>query len=114
MNFKNSVFNEEMTKDYYVNSQGYKMSLPIYYRNKRYNDDEREYLWLSLLDKNERFILGTKIDADDLDYYDNVLSSARAMNKRLGYGDDDTKKDFIYKNKLKQLNLLNKYARNRK
>ena len=114
VNFKNNVFNDEMTKDYYVNSQGYKMSLPIYYRNKRYNDDERENLWLSLLDKNERFILGTKIDADDLDYYDNVLSSARAKNKRLGYGNDDTKKDFIYKNKLKQLNLINKYARNRK
>lgn len=114
VNFKNSVFNDDLTKDYYVNSQGYKMSLPIYYRNKRYNDDEREILWLSLLDKNERFILGTKIDADDLDYYDNVLASARAKNKRLGYGDDETKKDFIYKNKLKQLSLLNKYARNRK
>ena len=78
------------TNEVYRTQKGVKLALPIYYRNKIYNEEEREKLWIEKLDKEERWILGQKIDIskNEKDYY-NALKEARKKNKRLGYGDNE-------------------------
>lgn len=77
------------TKTYYKNRQGYKFALPQYYKNKLYTEDQKEILWQELLDKEERFVLGSKIDVKlNPKNYDTQLKYAQALNKVLGYNDD--------------------------
>lgn len=79
----------EKTNEYYYTRQGIKLPLPIYYRNKIYNDEEREELWINLLNKDIRYVNGLKIDISKNETdYENVLKSAREKNNILGYGDD--------------------------
>jgi hypothetical protein len=77
------------TIETYKTRQGTELGLPIYYRNKIYNEEERETLWLEKLDKKERWVNGIKVDIseDDKMYY-KVLNQERMRNKQLGYGDD--------------------------
>ena len=44
------------TLEEYVDQQGNKRGLPIYYRNKLYTEDEKEKLWIEKLDKGERWV----------------------------------------------------------
>ena len=85
----NNKFNGKKTNELYTTRNGIKLPLPTYYRNKIYNDDQREALWLQLLDKQTRYVNGIKIDVsqDEKDYF-NVLEQQRIINKKLGYGDD--------------------------
>ena len=53
---------KEKTKDYYITSKGQKIKLPTYYRNKLYSEEEKENLWLQLLDRNVRYVGGKEID----------------------------------------------------
>jgi len=83
------TFKNKETIETYRTRSGHKMALPKYYRNKIYSDEEREKLWLNLLDKEERWVCGEKIDIskNDKDYM-KALYWHRARNKQLGYGDD--------------------------
>ena len=93
-------YNGNNTIEYYKTRTGHKIALPIYWRNKLFSEEEREKLWLQKLDKQERWILGERIDISqgEQDYYE-VLDWYRAKNKRLGYGDDSKNWDRIkYKN----------------
>ena len=45
------------TKETYINSQGFKMALPMYYRNKIYTEEEREKLCPVFLSKAFLFLL---------------------------------------------------------
>ena len=47
-------YNGKETKATYTTRDGTTAQLPIYYKNKLYTDDEREKLWLHLLDKTGR------------------------------------------------------------
>ena len=50
--WENAKYKENgQTKETYINSQGFKMALPVYYRNKIYTEEEREKLWIEKLDK---------------------------------------------------------------
>lgn len=82
-------YNEDETKEYYVMKDGSKINLPKYYRNKMYNEEQKEKLWMNMLDKETRYVLGQEIKVKDSDneYYA-ALEDAREKNKRLGYGDD--------------------------
>ena len=57
------------TIETYRTTTGHKIAMPIYWRNKIYNDQEREQLWLYRLDKNERWVCGEKIKPDDTKKY---------------------------------------------
>lgn len=83
-------FNENgETIEYYKSREGFKIGLPIYYRNKLYTDEQREKLWIQKLDKNERWVLGSKIDISKGDeIYFACLKEAQEKNDRLGYGND--------------------------
>ncbi|MEM3771993.1 MAG: hypothetical protein QXW80_06750 [Candidatus Micrarchaeia archaeon] len=94
VNAKRNVFNDKDTNETYVNRKGFKFGLPVYYRNKLYNDDERERLWLNKLDEEVRWVDGIKIDISESDEeYIQVREEARAKNLRLGYGTDETGHD---------------------
>lgn len=86
---KKNKFNEEDTKDTYRTTTGHKISLPIYWRNKIYTEDEREKLWIHKLNKNERWVGGEKIKADDTVSYESLVTHYRRLSKQLGYGNDE-------------------------
>lgn len=102
---KDNKYKTDGTREYYTDRKGYKMALPIYYRNKIYTDEEREELWKEKLDKNERWILGQKINLTEKpEAYYPALKEARKKSKRLGYGDDQKDWDRIeYENQRKEL-----------
>ena len=77
------------TCETYKTRRGLNLALPIYYRNKIYNEEEREKLWIEKLDKQIRWVDGNKIDiSEGMEEYYKVLEETRKRNKILGYGDD--------------------------
>lgn len=88
-NSQQNIYKKTKTNETYTTRQGVKLALPIYYRNKIYNEEEREKLWLEKLDKEIRYVNGNKIDISkgEENYY-NILKHEREKNKRLGYGDN--------------------------
>lgn len=120
-NSKQNKYNGDQTVESYKTREGLSLSLPIYYRNKIYSEEQREKLWLNKLDKNVRYVCGEKIDISksENEYY-KTLEFYRAKNKRLGYGDDSKewkREDYIKKReKLKYINNYtnNKLSKNKK
>ena len=109
----NNKYNGKKTNELYITRNGIKLPLPKYYRNKLYTDEQKEQLWLNLLDKQTRYVNGIKIDVseNENDYY-NVLKQARKLNKQLGYGDDtkdwDKQQYERHLRNLKRIERLNK------
>lgn len=87
--WKNNTFKQTQTNETYKTPTGHKINLPIYYRNKIYTEEQREKLWLQKLDKNERWVCGQKIPADDFKAYWALIEFHRERNRRLGYGNDE-------------------------
>ena len=78
-------YQEDKTDETYRLPNGAKSALPIYYRNKIYTDEEKEKLWINKLNKQERYINGTKISVKNgEELYYKVLKTAQETNKRLG------------------------------
>jgi hypothetical protein len=106
-------YKKNKTIETYKTRQGLELNLPVYYRNKIYNEDERESLWLEKLDKEERYVCGVKVDiSKGEDEYYKLLEMMREKNKRLGYGDDaknwELKK---YENERRNLKKLERLKR---
>jgi len=107
---KRNAYNSGRTNECYRTTDGSKINLPIYYRNKIYTEDERERLWLEKLDKQERFVCGEKVSVKrNEEEYLKLLDHYRRKNKRLGYGDDS--KEWKKEGYVKQMNEL-KYQTN--
>lgn len=84
------------TREVYINKTGVRTALPMYLRGKIYSEEEREKLWIQKLDKNERYVLGAKIDvSQNHDEYYKALKEAQEYNLRMGYGglDKDWKEE---------------------
>lgn len=76
----------------------------MYYRNKIYSDEEKEMLWLNKLNKNERWIMGEKVDiSKNENRYFELLKFYQQKNKRLGYGNPDDWETAGYKRERKLL-----------
>lgn len=76
------------TKEYYQTKSGLRLNMPIYYRNKIYTDEEREKLWIEKLDKNERWVMGCKINMnteEGVKLFYEKLEYEQQENKRMGY-----------------------------
>lgn len=85
---KSNVYKKGKTNELYVSRQGRKMTLPIYYRNKIYSEEEKEKLWLEKLDKEYRYINGVKVKIEKgSDNAMKVLKEERRRSKKLGYGE---------------------------
>lgn len=75
------------TKEFYRTRTGHKINLPIYWRNKIYTEEEREQLWINKLDKEERWVMGERVDVSKgTKEYDDLVKYYRMINQRLGYG----------------------------
>lgn len=106
------------TKETYTTRQGLKLPLPIYYRNKIYNEEEREKLWVQKLDKNLRYVMGQKIDISttegEQDYF-RILREAQIKNLKMGYNGDrenwEERKYEIERRKLKQKEYISKLVK---
>lgn len=84
--WSNNVYNGDNTREFYRTRTGHKIALPMYWRNKIYNDDEREKLWIKKLNENKRYVLGNKIDISKNDnMYYSALKEAQKLNRQLGY-----------------------------
>lgn len=84
---KKNKFNGTETREGYKTKSGVEIALPMYLRNKIYNEDEREKLWQQKLDEETRYVLGNKIDiSKNEEKYIKARNEARKKNKRLGYG----------------------------
>jgi hypothetical protein len=96
MDAKKNKYREGETKETYTGRNGQEQKLPIYYRNKIYTEEEKEKLWIEKIDKQERYVLGRKIDiSKNEEQYYKALKTAREKNDRLGYGND--RKNWIRK-----------------
>lgn len=79
----------EDTKEYYRSKEGYKMSLPIYYRNHIYSEKEREELWINKLNLHEIWLDKVKYDISNNEgtkKYQRALKEAQKKNEKLKYG----------------------------
>lgn len=75
------------TKETYTDRNGFESAIPIYYRNKIYNDDEKEQLWIHKLDSKTRWIHGKKIDVSkDEKELLRAIHAAQELSKKRGYG----------------------------
>jgi len=89
-NSRLNKYQGDKTKETYLTRTGHEIGMPIYWRNKIYNEEEREKLWLQKLDKQERWIMGEKIDiSQGEEGYWRSLEHYRKKNKKLGYGDGE-------------------------
>ena len=48
----------------YKNRSGVEVALPTYWRNKIWTDEERENLWIDMLNRDERYVCGEKVKID--------------------------------------------------
>lgn len=104
---RENQYNGEETNELYRTSTGHKIALPIYWRNKIYSEEEREKLWLNKLNKNERWVCGEKIKADDDVTLKELLKYHRERNRELGYGTNEKDIDKIEYEKKRRIIIMN-------
>ena len=98
---KNYLDNTMLKKhDFYVTDSGHKVSLPLYYRNYLFTEDERDKMWTEKLDEDVRYVMGTKIDNASVnkDAYYNLVEYWQKKNNELGYNFAIDWDKFLYEN----------------
>lgn len=102
-------FRGKKTIETYRLSNGKEIGLPMYYRNKIYTEAERERLWMQLLDKEERWVLGKKIDIshNGIWKWDNAAEEGRRISKNAGYKTPDFATNKWKKEYFKRNNFVN-------
>ncbi|NDV94341.1 hypothetical protein D0T84_05335 [Dysgonomonas sp. 521] len=106
---KNNKFKGEDTDEAYRFKNGMKASLPIYYRNKIYNEEEREELWINKLNKQERWVGGERMPFktyEELQNYENTLKFYQQKSEKLGYPKPKKKEEWDVKKYLNSLRNL--------
>lgn len=117
-NFKLHKYNNDKTKEYYTTDSGHKISLPIYYRNKIYTEQQREKLWIQKLDKETMYVCGTKIDVSNgHQEYDKKVLIERQRSAELGYPlnplDEERRNYENARREIQQQTRLNKHNNKR-
>ena len=115
IDYKQNKYKGADTDTTYRTRQGFKIAMPNYWRNKIYSEQQREQLWLFLLDKQERWVCGERVDISqgDREYY-NLLEYYRERNTRLGYGTGERDwKRYEYEKQQRLLKQKERIARAR-
>lgn len=75
--------------DYYCEN-GQRIKLPTYWKNKAYNEEERELIWRDFMDKERISIMGNEYDLKKTSPAQLIAIRERAKqtNRQLGYGDN--------------------------
>lgn len=107
--FELRKYNGDQTNDTLRLPSGQTVNMPIYYRNKLYNEWEKMDLWWQKIQKKTRYVNGIKIKIDTeegIQYYKSVLTKAQEENKLLGYGDSSEEwAKCSYNTRLKTINI---------
>lgn len=104
-------YNGTQTNQSYILPNGQRISLPIYYRNKLWTQEERDKIWTHTLDRDTRYIRGIEIQEFSKNYqkYIDILKEQQNTNICMGYGDrSNTWKEEDYSVSLKMLNKCSK------
>jgi len=102
--YERNAFNEEgETRTTIKTRSGHTTAMPVYWRNEIYNEEEREKLWLQMLDKNVRYVGGEKVKADDEKGYKGLVDYYRKINTEMGYGAPDNYEAMEYENQRRKL-----------
>lgn len=104
---KKNKFNGINTNENYTLKSGIKLSLPIYYRNKIYTEEEREELWINKINEKKRYILGQKLSIktqEERNILYEILLNAQEYNKKMGYNDLISWKIENYEKKHEKIN----------
>ncbi len=95
------------TKQEYETYNGKKLQMPLYYRNGIYTDEEKEKLWLELLDKQIRYVGGVKVDVstkEGMNKYYKLLSQTQKYYEKMGFPTDKVDwKSKRYENEIRNL-----------
>lgn len=64
--------------------------MPAYWKNKIYNEVEKERLWIQAMDEEIKWVMGEKIDiSNGTEEYDKIIKYYQNINVKLGYGTDN-------------------------
>lgn len=100
----------EILNDCYKTKTGHEQSLPIYYRNKIYDEHERERRWIEKIEKNTRWINGTKVDSNDIETIHKLLIQGQKESEKKGYKGTNIKwKEKEYENTQRELMRMERY-----
>lgn len=79
-------FRDKETDITYKTRNGVKLPLPTYYKNKIYSEEEKERLWMNMMDDEIMWVDGIKVDVSKgFKDYNRVIKSKRILNEQLGY-----------------------------
>lgn len=96
------------TIQYYTTTNGTRLALPMYYRNKFWSQAERDKLWTYMLDNDKTYVRGIEIrniSRNGYKNYINVLSQQQADNIAMGYGSSTSEwNEKAYKVTLEMIN----------
>lgn len=112
---KTHEFKDQETNEIYKTRSGHKVKIPIYWRNKIYTDHEKERLWIQKLDKEERWICGTKFDiSKGTEAYDKEVQWWRKRNATLGYGGIPNENRKQYENERREIMIITRIKKAKK
>lgn len=102
---KSNKYNGVNTIETYRTESGHKISMPIYWRNNIYSEEERENLWLNRMDKQEMWVMGEKVDVSKgYETYDKLQKYYRYINTSMGYGNNEKNEErMIYERERRNL-----------
>ena len=114
INAKNNAYNGEDTNGTYRLSNGTRINLPTYYRNKIYSEEEREELWKLRLDDGKVWICGEEVNIDDENDYNNLLLYHRRRAKEIyGYNEQKWDRDKYKRQLERQRKYIKKIQENK-
>ncbi|UPW41242.1 replication initiator protein [Sigmofec virus UA08Rod_4774] len=109
---KRNVYNKDKTCETYKLPNGQEIGLPMYYRNHIYNENQREKLWMALLDKKTRYVLGTKVDVSESeDIYSNLRDQGRLISKNAGYEEPEWANNQYQKKYFENCKMISNFAK---
>lgn len=110
-NFIKNLYNGKETKETYTFRNGFKSSLPIYFRNKAYTEEEREHLWLKKLDEGIRWVGGEKVKEENEEGYNALVKWYREKNRELGYAEPENWDTIKYEQERRILKQQERFRR---
>lgn len=104
---KAEIENIKRKKQYWIrNGRGNKIDIPIYLRNKIFDEEEREKMWLDLLDQNVRFCKGEKFytrTREEMKRFEKKQLFEREQDRKMGYKKPENYNEKQYKKILKKI-----------
>ncbi len=80
---------KKITVPSYTFRNGTKMSMPKYYKDKLFSDEERETMWLNNLERGYEYIGGEKVRADDTQTIENLRKFYRRKGVNIFHDNPD-------------------------